>query len=80
MKTLRNPRGLDLKPCLNCIPYKISGRICPCFNFSGETLTEHGKIILFNCENRRMHQAPASKIKSKAPRGTLRRRSKRKAN
>lgn len=62
MRTLKNPKGLKLKPCLNCV---LSGGsrftdtyVCPCPNYSGETHRENGKIVSFLCEHRKMHKAP----------------------
>jgi len=86
MKTLKNEKGLDLKPCLNCGGSGFSpfGNIrmddtlvCPCSNFSGEIQWEEGKITIFACENRKMHQPP--KIKAKGVKKATMRRSKRKA-
>jgi len=82
MKTLKNEKGLKLKACLNCKPVlstfrqNIRVRLCPCPNFSGEKLFQNGKITVFGCENRKMHRPP--KIKHRAPKGTPKRRSKRK--
>jgi len=64
MKALKNPRGLKLKPCVNCVArqdFKLGGQpidleACPCPNFSGETHRENGKIVEFLCKNRKMHE------------------------
>lgn len=62
MKTLKNEKGLDLKPCLNCVLSSGSRfsetYICPCPNFSGEKLSDNDKIVSFRCENRKMHALP----------------------
>lgn len=59
MKILKNPKGLDLKPCLNCVPDE-DNFICPCSNHSGEIHREieQGKVRItqFICESRKMHQ------------------------
>ena len=79
MKTLENEKGLDLKPCLNCIPTERAIaidpwplgwgsveflKICPCSNHSGEILRQNNIITIFSCENRKMHTQP--KFKNKA--------------
>lgn len=84
MKTLKNEKGLDLKPCLSCViiqtavakdPWPLGWgsvefvEVCPCPNHAGEIQREGDKITLFRCENRKMHQPP--KIKKKIPVGTL---------
>jgi hypothetical protein len=69
MKTLKDSKGLKLKPCLNWIPPLTKKtppglvgiryqKLCPCPNFSGEMQAVNGKIVLFACENRKMHQIP----------------------
>ena len=90
MKILRaeKGKGLDLKPCLNCVPVKIkeyytnyvyTEKRCPCSNFSGEKQMEGDNITVFACENRKMHQPPKSKEANLPPTGTSNERSKRKA-
>lgn len=70
MKTPKNPKGLKLKACLNCVKTELPGHgsggispkwSCPCPNFSGEIYRENGRIVKFLCKNRKMHQAPETK-------------------
>jgi len=68
MKIYRDPKGLKLKPCLNCVATQLLSQLllsdtelykrCPCSNHSGEIHRDNGKIVLFTCENRKMHPAP----------------------
>ena len=84
MKTLENEKGLDLKSCLNCVAIKKAihfpfdnrqlCKICPCPNHAGKILRQNNIITLFNCANRKMHQAP--KIKPKGAKKATTRRSK----
>lgn len=76
MKILKNSKGLNLKPCLNCMP--TQGRsgyfeVCPCPNHLGEIHREieQGKTIIteFICEHRVMHEGfPGAPEKPSKPR------------
>lgn len=76
MKTLENEKGLDLKPCLNCVA--CFGKLgCPCHNHSGEILRQNNIITRFSCANRKMCQVP--KIKRKGLKKPTVKRSKQEA-
>lgn len=56
MKTYKNPKGLEMKPCLNCVSISLLEKECPCPNHTGNIYRENGKIVEFSCENRIMHE------------------------
>jgi len=56
MKTFANEKGLKLKPCLNSVDL-----FCPCNNHSGEIQMIKGNMVLFRCENRKMHKIKKDK-------------------
>lgn len=74
MKIYIDPKGLKLKPCLNCgIWTELAIKVCPCPNHSGEIQrgVVDGKlcIIQFSCTERRMHKGfPNTPEKPSKPR------------